>query len=98
MRSFPNHLLAFSQLNVEKEQQRQRRRRKLVWDEATVISGEDMKNNFADFTDTLVELELAPPTKRLMRIKETGQLDRIFNRPVTDIALNPGFNRVSWST
>lgn len=76
---------------------RQRRKRKLVVDEQKNISGEDMKGNMADFryatktrpeqsssymfSDTMQPLDLAPPTKQLMKLKESGAADKLFTTP-----------------
>ncbi|KAI6192421.1 hypothetical protein M3Y97_00335700 [Aphelenchoides bicaudatus] len=72
-------------------QTRQKRRRKLIIDDNTTISGEEMKMNMTEFGDTLQPLDLAPPTKRLMKLKETGLAERIFNLPATDIFVNESF-------
>jgi len=40
-----------------------------------------MKANMADYRDTLQPLDLAPPTKRLMMLRETGNVDRLFHNP-----------------
>ena len=53
---------------------RAKRKRKLIVDEVKNISGEEMKAQLSDTTDIVNTLDLAPPTKRLMHWKETGQL------------------------
>lgn len=78
--------LSESELNLEKERKRQQKRKKLLWDEATTITGEEMKMNLSDYYDTLQALELAPPTKRLMLVKETGQSDRIYSAMATGLS------------
>lgn len=60
---------------------RPKRKRRLIIDEQKNISGDEMKANMADYKDTLQPLDLAPPTKKLMRLKETGNVERLFNNP-----------------
>ncbi|CAD5233270.1 unnamed protein product [Bursaphelenchus xylophilus] len=78
----------------EKEPQRQKRRRKLVWDDANVISAEEIRDCLSDYSDTMQPLELAPPTKRLMKIKEIGVMEHIYSYPATDIYLNKNLNKM----
>lgn len=52
---------------------RAKRKRKLIVDEVKNISGEEMKAQLSDTTDIVNTLDLAPPTKRLMHWKETGE-------------------------
>ncbi|CAD5231011.1 unnamed protein product [Bursaphelenchus okinawaensis] len=68
--------------------ERQKRRRKLVWDDVTVISADEIRDSLSDYSDTMVPLELAPPTKRLMKIKENGVMERIYLYPATDVYTN----------
>ncbi|KAM3729013.1 Double-strand-break repair protein [Dirofilaria immitis] len=60
---------------------RPKRRRRLIVDEQKNISGDEMKGNMADYRDTLQSLDLAPPTRKLMRLKETGTADKLFAIP-----------------
>uniref|UniRef100_A0A8R1XTF6 Rad21/Rec8-like protein N-terminal domain-containing protein n=1 Tax=Onchocerca volvulus TaxID=6282 RepID=A0A8R1XTF6_ONCVO len=60
---------------------RPKRRRRLIVDEQKNISGDEMKGNMADYRDTLQLLDLAPPTRKLMRLKETGTADKLFAIP-----------------
>ncbi|CAF3445475.1 unnamed protein product, partial [Rotaria sp. Silwood2] len=48
-----------------------KRKRKLVVDEAKEIDSTSMKTQLSDTTDIVGVLELAPPTRRLMHLKET---------------------------
>ncbi|KAI6226568.1 Rad21 / Rec8 like protein [Aphelenchoides fujianensis] len=80
-----------SPLPSERAVGRPKRRRKLIVDENTTISGEEMKHNLADYSDTVQPLDLAPPTKRLMKLKEAGLAERIFNLPATDLFVNDHF-------
>lgn len=45
------------------------------------ISGEEMKGQLSDTGDIVITLDLAPPTKRLMRWKETGGVEKLFALP-----------------
>ena len=49
------------------------RKRILVVDDVKNISGEEMKSQLSDTSDIVNNLDLAPPTKRLMHWKETGK-------------------------
>ncbi|VDN28126.1 unnamed protein product [Gongylonema pulchrum] len=60
---------------------RPKRKRRLVVDEQKNISGDEMKGNMADFRDTVQPLDLAPPTRKLMKLKETGIADKLFVNP-----------------
>uniref|UniRef100_A0A0M3I0B6 Rad21_Rec8_N domain-containing protein n=1 Tax=Ascaris lumbricoides TaxID=6252 RepID=A0A0M3I0B6_ASCLU len=63
------------------EKTKPKRKRRLIIDEQKNISGDEMKANMADYRDTLQPLDLAPPTKKLMRLKESGNVERLFNNP-----------------
>ncbi|KHN80031.1 Double-strand-break repair protein rad21 -like protein [Toxocara canis] len=63
------------------EKAKPKRKRRLIIDEQKNISGDEMKANMADYRDTLQTLDLAPPTKKLMRLKESGNVERLFNNP-----------------
>uniref|UniRef100_A0A915PU82 Rad21/Rec8-like protein N-terminal domain-containing protein n=1 Tax=Setaria digitata TaxID=48799 RepID=A0A915PU82_9BILA len=60
---------------------RPKRRRRLIVDEQKNISGDEMKGNMAEYRDTLQPLDLAPPTRKLMKLKETGTADKLFANP-----------------
>jgi len=60
---------------------RPKKRRKLVVDEQKNITGDEMKSNMADFNDVVQTLDLAPPTKKLMKLKESGAADKLFAMP-----------------
>ncbi|KAL3085094.1 hypothetical protein niasHS_010163 [Heterodera schachtii] len=77
------------------ERVRQKRKRKLIIDEQKVISGDEMKANMADYSDTIQPLDLAPPTKQLMRLKENGQLEKLLTMPACmDWLLDPDIIRI----
>uniref|UniRef100_A0A0K0D6M7 Rad21_Rec8 domain-containing protein n=1 Tax=Angiostrongylus cantonensis TaxID=6313 RepID=A0A0K0D6M7_ANGCA len=72
---------------LDHQQERRRRKRRLIIDDQKNISGEEMKANMADYSylpfyrDTLQSLDLAPPTRRLMRMKESGVVEKLFHLP-----------------
>ncbi|ETN81658.1 Rad21 / Rec8 like protein, partial [Necator americanus] len=66
---------------LDRQQERRRRRRRLIIDDQKNISGDEMKANMADYSDTLQSLDLAPPTRRLMRMKESGTVEKLFHLP-----------------
>jgi hypothetical protein len=46
-----------------------KRKRRLIVDEVKSITGDEMKAQMSDYSDTVAEWELAPPTRRLMHLK-----------------------------
>jgi hypothetical protein len=44
-----------------------------------------MKTQLSDTTDIVGVLELAPPTRRLMYLKETGGIEKLFSLSATSI-------------
>jgi cohesin complex subunit SCC1 len=44
-----------------------------------------MKAQLSDTTDIVGVLELAPPTRRLMHLKETGGIEKLFSFSATSI-------------
>uniref|UniRef100_A0A183FJM0 Reverse transcriptase domain-containing protein n=1 Tax=Heligmosomoides polygyrus TaxID=6339 RepID=A0A183FJM0_HELPZ len=66
---------------LDRQQERRRRKRRLIIDDQKNIGGEEMKSNMADYSDTLQPLDLAPPTRRLMRMKESGIVEKLFHLP-----------------
>jgi cohesin complex subunit SCC1 len=63
---------------VVEKQIRTRRRRKLIIDEVKEIDSATMKLQLSDTSSILGTLELAPPTRKLMELKETGGVDKLF--------------------
>lgn len=72
---------AASLYSYESKIGRPKKRRKLVVDEQKNITGDEMKSNMADFNDVVQTLDLAPPTKKLMKLKESGAADKLFAMP-----------------
>ncbi|KAG5443395.1 Double-strand-break repair protein rad21 [Clonorchis sinensis] len=58
-----------------------KRKRRLVIDELKSIPSETMKLQMEDTSDITTQLDLAPPTKKLMHWKETGSVDKLFTLP-----------------
>ena len=70
---------------IVEKQIRTRRRRKLVIDEVKEIDSTTMRNQLSDTSSILGTLELAPPTRKLMHLKEIGGVDKLFamtGRPI----------------
>ena len=63
----------------------------MIVDEVQAISGEEMKAQLSDTTDILTTLDLAPPTKRLMHLKETGGVEKLFALPGRTLNSRPLF-------
>jgi cohesin complex subunit SCC1 len=63
---------------VEK-QKRAKRIRKLIIDDVKEIDSATMKSQLSDTTGILGSLELAPPTRQLMYMKENGVVDKLFS-------------------
>ncbi|KAI3414164.1 hypothetical protein GPALN_011622 [Globodera pallida] len=95
----PSNELSFQLEPIEPQQRnhervRQKRKRKLIVDDPKVISGDEMKANMADYRDTIQPIDLAPPTKQLMRLRENGQLEKMLTMPACmDWLLDPGIIR-----
>lgn len=62
-----------------------KRRRKLIVDEVKEIDSTAMKTQLSDTTDIVGVLELAPPTRRLMHLKETGGIEKLFSLSATSM-------------
>lgn len=65
--------------------QAMKRKRKLIVDETKEIDSTAMKIQLSDTTDIVGVLELAPPTRRLMHLKETGGIEKLFSSSATSI-------------
>ncbi|XP_041114376.1 double-strand-break repair protein rad21-like protein 1 [Polyodon spathula] len=63
------------------ERKRGKRKRKLVVDETKELSSETIRDQITDCSDITSTLDIAPPTKSLMKWKETGGADKLFSQP-----------------
>ncbi|CAD6189372.1 unnamed protein product [Caenorhabditis auriculariae] len=61
--------------------EKKKKKRRLLIDDQKNISGDAMKANMADYSDTLQTLDLAPPTKKLMLLRESGTVEKLFHFP-----------------
>ena len=64
---------------VVEKQIKTKRRRKLIIDEVKEIDSATMKTQLSDTSSIMGQLELAPPTRRLMQLKETSGVDKMFS-------------------
>lgn len=71
-----------------------RKRRRLLIDDVKNIGGDEMKANMADFSDIIQPLDLAPPTKKLLRIRETGTADKLYSSPGCHAIVDPVLIRI----
>ena len=77
--------LIFFKAQTPAARQAIKRKRKLVIDEVKEIDSASMKTQLSDTTDIVGVLELAPPTRRLMHLKETGGIEKLFSLSATSI-------------
>ncbi|KAB1262254.1 Double-strand-break repair protein rad21-like protein 1 [Camelus dromedarius] len=61
------------------------KKRKLLIDPVKEISSKIMHKQLTSFTDTLMVLELAPPTRRLMMWKKRGGVDTLLSTAAQDL-------------
>ncbi|KAM9590350.1 double-strand-break repair protein rad21-like protein 1 isoform 1-T1 [Trichechus inunguis] len=66
-------------------EKRKGKRRKLLIDPVKEISSKTMHKQLTSFTDTLMVLELAPPTQRLMMWKKRGGVDTLLSTATQDL-------------
>ncbi|XP_042835660.1 double-strand-break repair protein rad21-like protein 1 isoform X1 [Panthera tigris] len=66
-------------------EKRKGKKRKLLIDPVKEISSKIMHKQLTSFTDTLMVLELAPPTRRLMMWKKKGGVDILLSSPAQDM-------------
>jgi len=58
---------------------RPKRKRRLLIDELKAITGEEMKAQLNDASDTTLNMDIAPPTRKLMGFKESCVPDRLLS-------------------
>ncbi|CAD6197723.1 unnamed protein product [Caenorhabditis auriculariae] len=83
--SFELQPLDLNRLGARAKGKRTTKKRKLVIDDATNIPSEQLKDDMQNFSDIIVPLSLAPPTKKLMNICHTGDVNYLMNTPGMDI-------------
>ncbi|XP_070328591.1 double-strand-break repair protein rad21-like protein 1 isoform X2 [Odocoileus virginianus] len=70
---------------VDIAEKRKGKNRKLLIDPVKEISSKIMHRQLTSFTDTLMVLELAPPTQRLMMWKQKGGADTLLSTAAQDL-------------
>ncbi|KAM9059416.1 double-strand-break repair protein rad21-like protein 1 isoform 3-T3 [Megaptera novaeangliae] len=70
---------------VDIAKKRKGKKRKLLIDPVKEISSKIMHRQLTSFTDTLMVLELAPPTQRLMMWKQRGGADTLLSTAAQDL-------------
>ncbi|XP_068422275.1 double-strand-break repair protein rad21-like protein 1 isoform X3 [Eschrichtius robustus] len=70
---------------VDIAEKRKGKKRKLLIDPVKEISSKIMHRQLTSFTDTLMVLELAPPTQRLMMWKQRGGADTLLSTAAQDL-------------
>ena len=68
-------------LEIQNKDVRVKKKRKLVIDENIKIQAAIMKAQMEDTGDITTQLDLAPPSKKLMIWKETGNVEKLFSLP-----------------
>ncbi|KAF3824792.1 hypothetical protein GH733_010126, partial [Mirounga leonina] len=70
---------------IDIAEKRKGKKRKLLIDPIKEISSKIMHKQLTSFTDTLMVLELAPPTQRLMMWKKKGGVDTLLSTAAQDL-------------
>jgi len=71
-------------LNNERKKKR-RKKLGIIIDEIKTLSGEEMKSQLSDTSDIVAELDLAPPSKKLMYLKRTAMIEKLFGNPIINL-------------
>ncbi|GFQ87186.1 double-strand-break repair protein rad21-like protein, partial [Trichonephila clavata] len=71
---------------VKSFQRIKRHKRKLIIDEVKTLSREKVEKQIKVSTDVVIPLDLAPPSKRLMILKEIGGAEQLLHQPGEKIA------------
>ncbi|XP_051965297.1 double-strand-break repair protein rad21-like protein 1 [Xyrauchen texanus] len=58
---------------------RGKRKRKLLVDRSKQLTNDDIRDQLADYSDLLISLEIAPPTRQLMEWKENGGVRQLLS-------------------
>uniref|UniRef100_A0A915L8L2 Double-strand-break repair protein rad21 homolog n=1 Tax=Romanomermis culicivorax TaxID=13658 RepID=A0A915L8L2_ROMCU len=72
-----NEKECYALMPCERTEKKSKRKRRLIVDEIKSITGEDMKLQLNDFSDTVTPLDLAPPTRKLMGYKEMSGAEKL---------------------
>nr|XP_046251712.1 double-strand-break repair protein rad21-like protein 1 [Scatophagus argus] len=70
------------------ENKRGNRKRRLVVDHTKELSNESISQQLSDFSDLVVSMEMTPPTRQLMQLKEIGGADKLLAQPCSTV-VNP---------
>lgn len=90
-----NQQITTNLINKEKKATT-RRKKKLIIDDIKEIDSVTMKSQFSDTSAIVASLELAPPTRKLMQLKESGSIDKLFlntSRSLTCLILQKLYTR-----
>lgn len=79
-----NHFLCLF-LYLDIVEKRKSKKRRLLIDPVKEISSKTMYKQLTSFSDTLMVLELAPPTQRLMMWKKKGGVDILLSTAAQDL-------------
>lgn len=79
--------------SANSQKKKGKRKRCLIVDQAKELSNDSLRGQISDFSDLVVTVDLAPPTRQLMLWKESGGADKLFAQPCSTV-LAPQINEV----
>ncbi|XP_078679548.1 double-strand-break repair protein rad21 homolog [Branchiostoma floridae x Branchiostoma belcheri] len=65
------------------------KKRKVIVDPVIQLADSEIRAQLADTSDIVTTLDLAPPTKKLMKWKEMGGVDKLFTMPCRAVGAKP---------
>lgn len=68
-------------------------KRKLIIDKFNLLDGDQMKKQVSNTEDITTKLSMAPPTKKLMRLKEKSSVEKILYSPAKPFQTKQGIYR-----
>ena len=68
-------------------------KRKLIIDKFNLLDGDQMKKQVSDTKDITIKLNMAPPTKKLMHLKEKFTVEKMLNSPAKPFQTKKGMYR-----
>ena len=68
-------------------------KRKLIIDKFNLLDGDQMKKQVSNTEDITIKLNMAPPTKKLMRLKEKSSVEKMLNSPAKPFQTKKGMYR-----